>query len=162
MNNCLYRSVIFCRDRWDDPTLQAGLWSHTDKPTSDEILCEVPGGIWIPAGMFKFYRLNQPGIPPRSSFCMGWNWICLWQVITVPDFVSGSSDIIIPMSEMRHFIFLLELFGWHIKNFLLNRFVVFYQMSNHNSFRQNSFKFCLDLSMEIKYGWNLSKGTTVF
>ena len=46
------------------------------------------------------------------------------QVITETDFVSGTSDIIIPMSEMRHFIFLLELFGCHIKIFLLNRFVV--------------------------------------
>ena len=38
---------------------------------SYEILCEVPGRISIPAGMFEFHRLNQPGIPPRSSFCMG-------------------------------------------------------------------------------------------
>ena len=84
------------------------------------------------------------------------------QVITETDFVSGSSDIIIPMSELRHFIFLLELFGCHIKTFLLNRFVVFYHISNHFSLRQNSFKCCLHLSMEIKHGWNLSKGTPVF
>ena len=56
---------------------------------SDGILYEVPAGIWIPAGMFEFQL--HVGIPPRSSFYMGCNRICLWQVITVPDFVSSSS-----------------------------------------------------------------------